>query len=132
MREWLSGRASPCQGERREFESRLPLHESRDDFISSLDLPKINIIDFATAEFIIFYIFVRRHSQVVRHGSATPLSPVQVWVAPPEKRHPLGCLFSSKSVLRRDKSAMQMKSLRDEIAFGGYKDGFNFIEAVRL
>ena len=26
MREWLSGRASPCQGERREFESRLPLH----------------------------------------------------------------------------------------------------------
>jgi hypothetical protein len=24
-REWLSGRASPCQGERREFESRLPL-----------------------------------------------------------------------------------------------------------
>ena len=28
MREWLSGRASPCQGERREFESRLPLHKS--------------------------------------------------------------------------------------------------------
>lgn len=27
MREWLSGRASPCQGERREFESRFPLHE---------------------------------------------------------------------------------------------------------
>ena len=25
VREWLSGRASPCQGERREFESRLPL-----------------------------------------------------------------------------------------------------------
>ena len=25
-REWLSGRASPCQGECREFESRLPLH----------------------------------------------------------------------------------------------------------
>ena len=29
MREWLSGRASPCQGERREFESRLPLHTKR-------------------------------------------------------------------------------------------------------
>ena len=43
MREWLSGRASPCQGERREFESRLPLQW--------------------------------RHSQVVRHGSAKPLSP---------------------------------------------------------
>ena len=27
MRKWLSGRASPCQGEGREFESRLPLHE---------------------------------------------------------------------------------------------------------
>ena len=38
-------------------------------------------------------------------------------------------LFSTKSVLRRDKSASQMKSLRDEIAFGGYKDGFNFFEA---
>ena len=25
-REWLSGRASPCHGECREFESRLPLH----------------------------------------------------------------------------------------------------------
>ena len=30
MREWLSGRASPCQGERREFESRLPLHKKTD------------------------------------------------------------------------------------------------------
>ena len=26
MRKWLSGRASPCQGEGREFESRLSLH----------------------------------------------------------------------------------------------------------
>ena len=25
MRKWLRGRASPCQGEGREFESRLPL-----------------------------------------------------------------------------------------------------------
>ena len=29
LREWLSGRASPCQGERREFESRFPLHIRR-------------------------------------------------------------------------------------------------------
>ena len=29
MREWLSGRASPCQGECREFESRLPLHDMK-------------------------------------------------------------------------------------------------------
>ena len=33
-----------------------------------------------------FIINARRHSQVVRHGSATPLSPVQVWVAPPRKK----------------------------------------------
>ena len=26
LREWLSGRALPCQGKCREFESRLPLH----------------------------------------------------------------------------------------------------------
>jgi hypothetical protein len=26
MRKWLSGRASPCQGEGRGFEPRLPLH----------------------------------------------------------------------------------------------------------
>ena len=26
MRKWLSGRALPCQGKCREFESRLPLH----------------------------------------------------------------------------------------------------------
>jgi hypothetical protein len=26
LRKWLSGRASPCQGEGRGFESRLPLH----------------------------------------------------------------------------------------------------------
>ena len=26
VRKWLRGRASPCQGEGREFESRLPLH----------------------------------------------------------------------------------------------------------
>ena len=29
MREWLSGRALPCQGKCREFESRLPLHRDR-------------------------------------------------------------------------------------------------------
>ncbi len=28
MREWLSGRASPCQGESRESESRLPLQRN--------------------------------------------------------------------------------------------------------
>ncbi len=51
MREWLSGRASPCQGECRGFESRLPLQKF-----------------FRT-------VFLRRYSQVVRPGSAKPSSP---------------------------------------------------------
>ena len=44
MRKWLSGRASPCQGEGREFESRLPLQydEERDFFI--IYLYKYNLI----------------------------------------------------------------------------------------
>jgi len=42
-------------------------------------------------------------------------------------------LFSTKSVLRQNKSALQMKSLRDEILLRkDKKDGFNFIEAARL
>ena len=48
MREWLSGRASPCQGECRGFESRLPLQKV-----------------FRT-------VFLWRYSQVVRQGSAKP------------------------------------------------------------
>ena len=62
MREWLSGRALPCQGKCREFESRFPLHF----FIKS----KLNKAG--------------RHSHVVRHGSAKPLPPVRIWVAPPK------------------------------------------------
>ncbi len=30
LRKWLRGRASPCQGEGRGFESRLPLHSQQD------------------------------------------------------------------------------------------------------
>ena len=58
---------------------------------------------------------------------------VRIPLSPPEKSTSLEVLFSTKSVLRRDKSATQMKSLRDEIRFHrDNKDGFNFIEAVRL
>ena len=55
MREWLSGRASPCQGERREFESRLPLQTQKTRLFAS---------------FVIW-----RHSQVVRQRPAKPLFP---------------------------------------------------------
>ena len=53
MREWLSGRALPCQGRYRGSESRLPLQ-------------------------------MWHHRQVVRLGSAKPLSPVRIWVVPPK------------------------------------------------
>ena len=69
MREWLSGRASPCQGERREFESRLPLHLQKTQAFASFVLNNL----------------IWHHSQVVRQRSATPLPPVQVWVVPPRK-----------------------------------------------
>ena len=60
---------------------------------------------------------------------------VQVLLPAPEKSINLDTrlvLFSTKSVLRRNKSATQMKSLRDEIRLRRYnKDGFNFIRAMR-
>ena len=37
---------------------------------------------------------IRRHGQVVRHGSAKPLSPVRIRVAPPKNEAPqMGCFF---------------------------------------
>jgi hypothetical protein len=51
-RKWLSARASPCQGDGRECESRLPLHRAG------------------------------RRSQVVRQGSAKPRSPVRIRPSP--------------------------------------------------
>ena len=59
-REWLSGRALPCQGKCRGSESRLPLH-------------KLSYLGKG----------VRHHSQVVRQRSATPSSPVRIWMVPP-------------------------------------------------
>ena len=41
MREWLSGRASPCQGERREFESRLPLTQGTHTSVCVLFFAKV-------------------------------------------------------------------------------------------
>ena len=74
MREWLSGRASPCQGERREFESRLPLHFRVKRRVLRLLICKKQILSCGFPQLDISYIF-RRHSQVVRHRSATPLFP---------------------------------------------------------
>ena len=63
MRKWLSGRASPCQGEGRGFESRLPLH--------LIFTQELNVSEY-------FYETLElkwRHSQVVRQRSAKPLFP---------------------------------------------------------
>src|ERR1700730_8291436 len=59
MREWLSGRASPCQGESRGFDPRLPLH---------------------------FFISIGRRRQVVRHGSAKAAQAVRIRSSPPIRR----------------------------------------------
>ena len=65
MREWLSGRALPCQGKCREFESRLPLH-----FFYKRGLT------YQGKE-------LWHHSQAVRLGSAKPSSTVRFRVVPP-------------------------------------------------
>ena len=53
MREWLSGRALPCQGKCREFESRLPLQ-----------LPHIvaKIINYAVIVSKVDYFFISKAS----------------------------------------------------------------------
>ncbi len=42
---------------------------------------------------------IRRHSQVVRQRSATPLSPVQIWLAPFKKPELLKCLRFKEVIL---------------------------------
>ena len=96
MREWLSGRASPCQGERREFESRLPLHNlcAKDALLMRLLLHNMHggyiinkmdlifwVVLFMTCiknisqHIDVLSVLIRRHSQVVRQRSAKPLFP---------------------------------------------------------
>lgn len=41
MREWLSGRALPCQGKCREFESRLPLQIKKFSFMRTFLLSRV-------------------------------------------------------------------------------------------
>ena len=55
MRKWLSGRASPCQGEGREFESRLPLQTTTDVHTS-----------------VLLYIFLERLAQLDRASGYGP------------------------------------------------------------
>ena len=99
MREWLSGRASPCQGERREFESRLPLHDQETQ-IASLDLPKISIRNIYF-NIRILNIYVRRHGQVVRHRSATPLFPSSNLGGASRKKHFVRSAFFNDVCLRQ-------------------------------
>lgn len=45
LRKWLSGRASPCQGEGREFESRLPLQQKQTLKVLLFSLAKNRMYD---------------------------------------------------------------------------------------
>src|SRR6266581_8362497 len=65
-REWLSGRASPCQGESRGFDPRLPLH------------PRSSVTHYQAST------CKRRRRQVVRHGSAKAAPAVRIRSSPPE------------------------------------------------
>ena len=51
MREWLSGRASPSQGERREFESRFPLHVAASLLVRRIFVQKYGFTLSAAAPF---------------------------------------------------------------------------------
>ena len=62
MREWLSGRAPPCQGGCRGFESRFPLQRYFRTFIFYGKTARAAVT-------------LRRYSQVVRQGSAKPSLP---------------------------------------------------------
>ncbi len=76
-REWLSGRASPCQGERREFESRLPLQLNKrraPRLLFSIDALRSNSKNNEGLDALSCF-QVRRHSQEVRQRSAKPLFP---------------------------------------------------------
>ena len=54
MREWLSGRALPCQGKRREFESRFPLHKEKDTRLCVFFFMERELVDTLTKRFLRF------------------------------------------------------------------------------
>ncbi len=67
LREWLRGRASPCQGEGRGFKSRLPLQS------------------WVEHSWVVVGLWRRR--QVVRQGSAKPPPAVRIRSSPPVVSH---------------------------------------------
>ena len=55
-REWLSGRALPCQGKCREFESRLPLQMTTFCGLFYLFLPYVVVLFFIITNFFTFWV----------------------------------------------------------------------------
>src|SRR5437764_7171995 len=80
MRKWLSGRASPCQGEGRRFESGLPLHSTTWLDWSVAGWPACRAAGLSRR---LTILFSGRRGQVVKAGSAKPLSPVRFRPSPP-------------------------------------------------
>ena len=68
---------------------------------------------------------------MVRHGSATPSSPVQIWVAPPEKRLFFGIVFFQLYLPSASYIATQLYStLSSGIVLRTVKGKYNITETV--
>ena len=66
------------------FESRYPSHFCGSSSVVEHHLAKVGVASSNLVfRSIIYFIMRWRHSQVVRHRSATPLSPVQIRLPPP-------------------------------------------------
>ena len=83
-----AGRASALQAGGHRFEPYCSHQRRGNGSVVERCLAKANVASSNLVSRSIFLLRVfnpcnRRHSQVVRHGSAKPLSPVRIWVAPP-------------------------------------------------
>ena len=74
-RKWLSGRASPCQGEGREFESRLPLHDFPSNSAKNEEGGDANIpAFFVPVSYAVSYCAGRRQTMAVPSSGARAYS----------------------------------------------------------
>ena len=94
LRKWLSGRAPAFQAG---CEGPIPFTRSNKTKLwwvwpSWLGRQIVDLEVEGSKPCIHPIFLIWRYSQVVRHWSATPSSPVQIWMAPPKKHAPLAQL----------------------------------------